>query len=145
MLEHRRKNNLKYVISDFPPRPKRDILYSIMREGNEVYFINQGNEVISQVSTESYGFLTVDDTVYIPQDNPQFKYQDVQSGEGVLIENYDDSRVRNDFMLGMYIYVKNTDSELRIDPISNKGGVQSQPLLYADGTYPRYVNIKHLN
>ena len=31
MAEQKRVTNLKYVISDFPPKPKRDIKYALVR------------------------------------------------------------------------------------------------------------------
>ncbi len=139
MFEHKRVKNLKYIISDFPPKPKREIKYALVRDRNELYFINQSNEVVNQVSTESFGYLTVDDTVYTPEDKPPYTYQDVLPGEGVLIENYDDSRVYDGYMLGMYIYINN---EYRIRPRSHKGGIRGQIIIYGDGTTPRYVLIK---
>lgn len=138
--ENKRVTNLEYTISDFPPKPKRDIKYALVREGNDLYFVNQeGDEVIGEVSASPLGFLTVEDTVYTPEENPSYTYQNVLPGEGVLIENYDDERVYNGYMLGLYIYINN---EYRIMPKSHKGGVQSQVLVYGDGTTPRYVLIQ---
>lgn len=136
-----RVNNLKYVTTDFPPKPKRDIKYALVREHNDVYFINQSNEVIKQVSTASFGFLTEDDTVYSPENNTEYTYEDVQPGEGVLVENYNDDRAFYDYMLGLYIYIKNKDGQFRINVNSHKGGVKSQILMYADGTTPRFISI----
>ena len=139
MFEHKRVKNLKYIISDFPPKPKREIKYALVRDKNDLYFINQSNEVINQVSTASLGFLTVEDTVYTPEKDQSCTYKDVLPGEGILIENYDDSRVYDGYMLGLYIYINN---EYRISPRSHKGGVQNQILVYGDGSTPRYVGIR---
>lgn len=137
--KNKRVTNLKYIISDFPPKPKRDIKYALVRDRNDLYFVNQGDEVIAKVSTDSLGFLTVEDTVYTPELNTPYTYKDVLPGEGVLVENYDDEGVYNGYMLGLYIYINN---EYRIMPRSHKGGVQSQILMYGDGVVPSYVLIK---
>ena len=136
---HKRVTNLKYIITDFPPKPKRNIKYALVRKGSDLYFVNQSDETVDQVSISSLGFLTVEDTVYIPEDDPSCMYKDVLPGEGVLVENYDDSRVYNGYMLGLYIYINN---EYRISPRSHKGGVRSQIIMYADGSTPRYVGTR---
>ena len=79
--KNKRVPNLKYVISDFPPKPKRNIKYALVRKGSDLYFVNQSDEVIDQVSLSSLAFLTVEDTVYAPEEDPSCTYKDVPPGK----------------------------------------------------------------
>ena len=134
----KRTTDLQWKFPDFPPRPiQREVIFSLMKHEGALYFVNDSDEVLETVSSDSFGF--VEDASL--EGNPHFLYKDVKPGESVKVEEYDDY-YDLDYVLGFYIYIEsNALGRVKITPPFAKGGVRPQPLLYKDGTTPRLVDM----
>lgn len=132
------KNKLTWVEPTFPPRPKRKALFSLIAYGDELYFVNDSDEVLKRVSTESSGFFNVDNEMTVGlEKNPDYSYADILPSEAVKVEEYD-KVLDSDFVLGLDIFIESEKfGKIHIRPKSYKGGVQSQPLMWDDGSFPK--------
>jgi len=100
-MKQDRINNLKFKFPTFPPRPIiREVVFSLMTCKGGLYFVNGSNEVLKTVTSDSFGF--VEDSAL--EKNPSFLYENVQAGESVRVEEYDDF-YDLDFVLGFKIYI----------------------------------------
>ena len=133
----KRVTNLRWKFPDFPPRPiKREVVFSLMKYEGALYFVNDSDEVLETVSSDSCGYV-LDASI----DGPKFLYKDVKPGESVKVEEYD-NYYDLDYVLGFYLYIKsNSLGKIKIIPPFKKGGVAPQPLLYKDGTTPMFVSM----
>jgi len=138
MKNTNRITSLTWEYPSFPPRPiKREVLFSLMHEGPQIYFVNDSNEVLSKVSVNTVGFVG-DGSVTNESDKI---YKDVKPGESVMLDEYD-MVLDSDFVLGLIIEVESEKyGKMSINSKMGKGSVPSQPLIYKDLTTPRMVNI----
>ncbi len=129
---------LTWVEPTSPPRIIRNVIFSLMNYEGDLYFVNDSQETLAEVSTTGYGF--VEDSMI--ENNVGYSYKNVEPKQSVRIESYD-CFYDCDFVLGLYIYLHYKDGrKMRIDPRNfHKGGVRPQALIYDDLTTPRYVNI----
>ena len=136
-----RTMNFKWTYPDFPPRPiEREVMFALMYYGNSLYFVNQSDEALYSVSTESFGF--VEDSALI--NNPICLYKDVKPSESVKVEEYD-GYYDLDYVLGFQLYIHSERlGKIKITPPAKKGGVQAQELLFEDMTTPRYVGFSKI-
>ncbi len=133
-----RAPNLQWVEPTFPPRPKRTVIFSLIHHKGCLYFVNNSDETITAVSSDSYGFVENIAT----GNNPKASYHDVKPNEGVKVECYDDF-YDLDYVLGLYIMIESPKwGKIEITPKSSKGGAKAQALVYEDGTTPLYVGLK---
>lgn len=141
-MEQNRTLQLKWEFPEFPPRPIiREVVFSLMNYKGGLYFVNESDDILKTVSSDSFGFI-LDSAI---EDNPKFIYTDVKPGEGVKVEEYD-NYYDLDYVLGFKIYIELNDIErIIITPPAKKGGVIAQPLIYKDGTTPRYVRVERLS
>ena len=138
MKNTNRITSLTWEYPSFPPRPiKREVLFSLMYEGPQIYFVNDSNEILNKVSANIRGFVgegsvtNISDRIYI----------DVKPGESVMLDEYD-MLLDSDFTLGLFIDVEsNKYGKMSINSKMGKGGVPSQVRMYKDLTTPRMVDI----
>jgi len=127
-----------------PSIPKRYVLLSLVDGVNGLYLVNESSEVLKSVSTAPWGFsgeLSL-------QGGEEFFYEDVQPGEGVLVQKdmskeefENDIFYGKDFVKGLYIYLSsNKLGNIRINPDS-RNAVYEQILMYTDLSSPSRVMI----
>lgn len=75
----------------FPPRkPETRIpIFWLTRKDNELFFVNDSDELLDSVKIESNEFLTYDDFI-VGLSNNKFCYQNVGSHEAIKVIEYDD-------------------------------------------------------
>ena len=131
----------------FPPR-KPDIIrvpiFWFARKDNELFFVNDSDEVLDLVTTESGGFQTCDDAVLVFSNAAGYRYDDVRPQEAVKIEQYDDY-YDLDFIFEISIYVQSkTKGNFLMRPLSNKGGINELVLLWDTGETGKNVYFENL-
>ena len=52
-----RVQNLQWVDPTFPPRPKRNAIFSLIDYEGCLYFVNNSTETLSKVSSNIYGYI----------------------------------------------------------------------------------------
>lgn len=141
MRTSQRVENLVWIEPTFPPRPKRNVIFSLMNYKGSMYFVNNSAEILTSVFAASYGYAEDISTV----NNPYYNYMNVKPNESVKVEQYD-NMYDLDYMLGLYITIESKKwGKIEIKPRNfNKGGVQAQALVYDDDTTPRYVILKKI-
>ena len=142
------------LVSSFPKRPPKKAMFSLMHYNDEgikdkhsgvmsntdVYFVNESDEILDEVSSEGWGFVGVSSTV----DNPQFTYENVLPGEAVKIDTFN-FQTDSDFVLGTTIYVTSKNlGKVKFKPKPGKGRIPEQPLLWEDKSIPRYVVMQKI-
>ena len=155
MLKHKRFIDeftwipIDKIPSPFPagwyPRPHRKPelrkpKYWLARNGGELYFVNNTDEVLDFVSSETGGFITADDDVSCVG-GPGYSYNKVMPLEAVKIEEFD-GYYDLDFVIEVTIFVKSKkEGNLRIQSPSAKGGVGETVLLWDTGEEGKFVLI----
>lgn len=141
-MKQDRTMDLKWTYPEFPPRPvKRDVILSLMNYKGALYLINQTNETLSTVSSESFGII-LDSAL---EKNPEFFYKDVKPNESVKVEEYD-GYYDLDYILGFDLYIESKSlGKVKITPPMKKGGVIAQELVYADMSLKRCVYLEKLD
>jgi len=137
-----RVTHLTFKYPEFPPRPIiREVVFSLMKYKDGLYFVNGSDEILKTVLSEGCGF--VEDSAL--ENNPSCLYKNVKPDESVKVDEYD-GFYDLDFVLGLNIYIEsNRYGKIEIIPLASKGGVKKQALLYGDGTTPRYVRLNTPN
>lgn len=138
MTTPKRAQNLIWIEPTFPPRRKRNVIFSLMHYEGSLYFVNNSKETLKKVEAHGYGYI--EDASVL--NCPHYTYTDIKSKEGVKVEYYDDS-YDLDYMLGLYITIESEKwGKIEIKPHNfSKGGVRPQVLLYDDGTTPMFVYL----
>lgn len=141
MITPQRAQDLIWVEPTFPPRRKRNVIFSLVNHKGSIYFVNNSIETLTHVLAESYGYVEGASVV----NSPRYEYADVKPNEGVKIEYYDDI-YDLDYMLGLYITVESEKwGKIEIAPHNfSKGGVRAQALVYDDDTTPLFVGLKEI-
>ena len=140
MITPKRAQDLFWIEPTFPPRPKRNVIFSLINYEGSLYFVNNSLETLSSVSSKSYGYI--EDASIV--NNPQYDYTNVKPNEGVKIECYD-GYYDLDYMLGLYITIESKKwGKVEIQPHGYKGGVRPQALVYDDDTTPMFVALKEM-
>ena len=115
MKEHKRMlNKFEWIppekrVPRFPgPLPHRKPetrkpLFYVSRYGDDVYLINNTDETLTSVSSNSGGLQTLDDES-MPVGGPSYSYKDVKPGEAVKVENYDPF-YDSDFLLQLEVEI----------------------------------------
>ena len=136
-----RITNLRWIYPDFPPRPvKREVMFSLIQFKDALYFVNESNETLDIVSSQSFGF--VENAAL--ENSPKFHYKNVKIGESVKIEKYDDF-YDLDYVLGINIFVQSNElKKIVITPPLKKGGIKSQELLFCDNSISKYVDVRSI-
>ena len=117
LMKQDRVSNLKFEFPKFPPRPiVREVVLSLITYKGGLYFVNGSNEVLKTVTSDSFGF--VEDSSL--EKNPSFSYENIQVGESVKVEEYDDF-YDLDFVLGFKIYIESNEyGRIEIIPPATK-------------------------
>ncbi len=141
-MKQARTMNLKWSYPDFPPRPiKREIIFSLMKYKDALYFVNGSDETLDVVSSESFGFV---ENLSLEK-NPKFLYKNIKPNESVKVEEYDDY-FDLDFVLGFYLFIESKNlGKVKITPSPAKGGVVLQELLFKDMTTKKYVRYEKID
>lgn len=140
-MQQDRTMNLKWKYPVFPPRAvERDVMFSLMNYKGSLYFVNDSNETLDVVSSESFGFI-LDSSL---EGSPKFYYENVKPNESVKVEEYDDF-YDLDYVLGFDIFIQSANlGQVKIVPPPKKGGVREQELLYKDMNTPSRVSFVKL-
>jgi hypothetical protein len=116
----------------FPPR-KPDMrmpIFWLTRSENELFFVNDSDETLDLVTTESGGFQTCDDAVMGISSDEGYRYSDVKAHGAVKVEEYDDF-YDADFILQVSIFVQSkTKGNFLMRTLPQKGGVVELVLLW---------------
>lgn len=128
----------------FPPR-KPDMripIFWLTQSGNELFFVNDSDETLDLVTTQSGGFQTCDDAVIGISSDEGYRYSDVKPHEAVKVEEYDDF-YDTDFILQVSIFVQSkTKGNFLMKTLPQKGGVGELALLWDTGETGKNVYLK---
>lgn len=96
---------------------------------SDLYLINDSGEVLEEVVSNIYGFLTDDDEIHSFSTKADYTYKDVQPGEAVRVEKYN-LMYDSDYVLGLSIQI--TSKGLGEIEFSNgtKGGINKAIILW---------------
>jgi len=129
--------------SDWRPsainKPDKKPLFWLDRDGEELYFINDSDEILDIVKTITGGFSTADDDVVTVSDDNGYYYEKVKPGEAVKVDEFD-YIFDSDFVLQTRIYLE-SESHGKIELVApaEKGGVEEIVLMWDDGELGKYV------
>lgn len=119
---------------NFAPVP-REKVYSLHRTHSELFFVNHSKETLTEVTVSTNGsLLTSEDPVsFLVSDDKLIRYEAVESGESVLLENY--TIGDGDWFIRMSIRIRvASQSRGTMEfQVWDKGGPESLVLLYEDG------------
>lgn len=97
---------------------------------SDLFLINDSGEVLEEVISNIYGFVTSDEDVHPFSSKASYSYKNVQPGEAVKVEEYNEM-LDSDFVLGLSVQVKsNRLGEIEISIMSTKGGIGEIVLLW---------------
>ncbi len=126
-----------------PPRKPelRRPLFWLMRDGNELFFVNSSDEVIDSLIASSAGFVTQDDDVATVS-SPDYKYANIAVNEAVKVDNYDDY-YDLDYVIQVVLKLNHPKlGNLEIYSPSKKGGLGETILLWDTGESGKNVFVK---
>jgi hypothetical protein len=116
----------------FPPRKpelRRPLLW-LAREGDELFLVNETDEILDSVIVQMGGFQTVDDEAFTVSSGEVYTYKKINPHDAVKIDEYD-GFYDLDFMIQVQIQVKSRGLGcLEITSQTNKGGVKETVLLW---------------
>jgi len=113
----------------------------LARNGGELYFVNESDEILDFVNADSGGFITFDDGVAPVSNKTGYSYIDVKPNEAVKIEEYD-GYYDLDYVLQVVMQVKSENlGNIEILSPSQKGGVEETVLLWDSGDTGNNVSI----
>jgi hypothetical protein len=137
MTEHKR------VMHEFKwtrPEKNKPVFY-LIRDGEELYFVNDSTETLNRVSTSTAGFQTLDDEVMpVSSPDPLYFYENVKSGEAVKVEHYD-PYWDSDYLLQLEVEVLSPTHGDKIFRVIGKGGINNVVLFWDTGEAGKYVDM----
>ncbi|MDH3799897.1 MAG: hypothetical protein OES70_14720, partial [Desulfobacterales bacterium] len=135
MREHKR------VLNEFKwtrPEKKNPVFY-VIRDGEELYFVNDSTETLNSVSTCTGGCQTLDDEVMpVSSPDPLYLYKNVKPGEAVKVEHYD-PYWDSDYLLQLEVELSSPTHGNKIFRVLGKGGIDDTVLLWDTGEAGKYV------
>jgi hypothetical protein len=138
MREHKR------VLNEFKwtrPEKKKPVFY-VIRDGEELYFVNDSTETLNSVSTCTGGCQTLDDEVMpVSSPDPLYLYKNVKPGEAVKVEHYD-PYWDSDYLLQLEVELSSPTHGNKIFRVLGKGGIDDTVLLWDTGEAGKYVNME---
>jgi len=138
MREHKR------VLNEFKwtrPEKKNPVFY-VIRDGEELYFVNDSTETLNSVSTCTGGCQTLDDEVMpVSSPDPLYLYKNVKPGEAVKVEHYD-PYWDSDYLLQLEVELSSPTHGNKIFRVPGKGGIDDTVLLWDTGEAGKYVNME---
>ena len=125
-----------------PRKPEtRNPIFWLARDGKELYLVNNSKETLEFVIANTGGFETTDDDVMTVTSEEQYKYVNVNPGDAVKVEEFDDF-YDLDFSLQVYLKIKSPRLGcIKIASPPKKGGVGETVLLWDTGETGKYVSI----
>jgi hypothetical protein len=106
-------------------------LYYLHQDGGNVYFVNNSDETLDSVSSDSCGMQTLDDEI-LTVGGPACPYEGVKPGEAVKVESYDPV-LDSDSLMQIDVVVSSPSKGRIAYRCWGKGGVSSEVLLWDDG------------
>ena len=138
MREHER------VLNEFKwtrPEKKKPVFY-VIRDGEELYFVNDSTETLNSVSTGTGGCQTLDDEVMpVSSPDPLYLYKNVKPGEAVKVEHYD-PYWDSDYLLQLEVELSSPTHGNKIFRVLGKGGIDDTVLLWDTGEAGKYVHME---
>ena len=115
-----------------PRKPEKRILeYWLIRDENDLYFVNNTDESIKSVSSSTHGFETEDDEIFTTRKKGHV-YDNVEPQEAVKLEEFDPI-ADSDFVLQVDIRVQlKKGACLKIMSPADKGGMTGDAVLQWD-------------
>ncbi|WP_029407280.1 hypothetical protein [Thiomicrorhabdus sp. Milos-T2] len=129
----------------FPPRKpelRRPLLW-LAREGDELFLVNETDEILDSVIVQKGGFQTVDDEAFTLSSDEFYDYKNVNPHDAVKVDEYD-GLYDLDFMIQVHIKVKSRGLGcLEITSPAEKGGVKETVLIWDTNESGKYVNVSN--
>jgi hypothetical protein len=123
------------------PELRRPVLW-LARSGNELYLVNDSREVLEAVDAGYGGWITADDQVGTVASEAEYRYENVQPGAAVKVEEYD-GFYDLDFMLSVRLTVRSPRLGcLEIETAADKGGIDETILIWDTGEPGKWVKVK---
>jgi hypothetical protein len=114
----------------------------VIRDGEELYFVNDSTETLNSVSTCTGGCQTLDDEVMpVSSPDPLYLYKNVKPGEAVKVEHYD-PYWDSDYLLQLEVELSSPTHGNKIFRVLGKGGIDDTVLLWDTGEAGKYVNME---
>ncbi len=119
----------------FPPRKpeKRKPLYWLARDGEDLYLVNDSDEILEEVTSSRGGPVTLDDEPVTPDgSNTDYSYDDVKPREAVKVDEFDPT-IDSDLWLETSVIIESTKRGLMsfLSP-TEKGGCKGDVVLLWD-------------
>lgn len=103
--------------------------YWFKRSGHQLWFVNSSPETLAKVVSDSVGFFLVDgEELHCTSAAPERVYLNVQSGEGVWVDEFDDFW-DPDFLIQTRVQVTTGAGETNTYSSCGKGGSSNARLL----------------
>ncbi len=126
-----------------PPRKPelRRPLFWLMREGNELFFVNSSCEAIDSLVASSGGFVSDDDGAATVS-TPDYEYANIAVNEAVKVDEYD-NYYDLDYVIQVVLKLSHPKlGSLEIYSPSEKGCLDETILLWDTGESGKHVSIK---
>jgi len=117
-----------------PPEKRRPLLWVTRLEPvemkSDVFLINDSGEILEEVIPDSAGLFLFDDDALPVSSKNKVIYKNVQPGEAVKIEEYDQF-YDSDSILGLSVRVKSSKlGDMELNTHASKGGFRGGVLLW---------------
>lgn len=126
-----------------PPRKpeKRTPKYWLIRDENDLFFVNNTEEILEQISASTHGFTTYEDEM-IPVGGKCYEFENVIPREAVRVEEFE-PMTDSDYVLQVEIRIQSKQGAcLKMLSPSKKGGMTGESVLQWDtGEAGKWVSI----
>jgi hypothetical protein len=130
----------------FPPRkPETRIpIFWLTRKDNELFFVNDSDELLDSVKIESNEFLTYDNFIIGLSNNKAFYYQDVGSHEAIKMIEYDDF-FDLDIFFQFTFFIQSKTYNADITMLPKKGIINERVMLWNTDELGKHFHMKNKN
>ena len=130
----------------FPPRKpeKRIPIFWLTRKDNELFFVNDSDELLDSVKIESNEFLTYDNFIIGLSNNKAFYYQDVGSHEAIKMIEYDDF-FDLDIFFQFTFFIQSKTYNADITMLPKKGIINERVMLWNTDELGKHFHMKNKN
>lgn len=139
----KRKDRLGQPLPPRKPELRKPIFW-LNRDGNELYFVNNSDEILDIVSASTGGIQVWGDEIITVSTKSGYTYSNVEPQEAVKIESFNPFHDL-DYILQVEIFVRSIEHGSKvIKSPPKKGGVGEVILLWNTGEEGSYVSIRNL-
>ena len=117
----------------------------LCRIGSDLYLVNSSGDVLDEVSANSGGMQTIDNSAITLESNANYSYQNVKPNQAVKVDEYDDY-YDLDALIQVYITVRSpTLGNIKIRTPLSKGGIdRNTALLWSKTDISEHVGVVEL-